>query len=84
MTSSTTRKRVQELADHQLSPKEVVRVVMHEQGGELEAKGLSHLPRNRKQVVNARSKNKGAKDKDPLYSIMLECKLSQGSSCLGC
>ena len=48
-TSSSTRKRVQELAS-QLPPKEVVSVVTQEQGGELTARCIASLPRNRKQV----------------------------------
>ena len=48
------------------------------QGGEIEAKGMSSLPRNRQQIVNYRRVEK-KKDDNVLYSVMLECKLVQGT-----
>ena len=48
------------------------------QGGEVEARGLSSLPRNRQQIsYYRRSENK--RDDNVLYSVMLECKLAQGT-----
>lgn len=46
---------------------------------QLEAKGFGSLPRDRRQVSYARQRSY-CTSHDPLYSIMLECKLAQGSS----
>lgn len=48
-------------------------------GGEIEARGIATLPRDCRQVKYAQQK-KTAKTCDPLYSIMLECKLAQGTT----
>ena len=48
------------------------------QGGEIEAKGMSNLPRNRQQIANYRRTEK-KRDDNVLYSVMLECKLAQGT-----
>ena len=45
-------------------PKQAIDILTKEQGGELEAHGAANLP----------------KDTNPLYSIMLECKLAEGMS----
>ena len=48
------------------------------QGGEIEAKGMSSLSRNRMQIPNYR-RVENKKNNNVLYSVMLECKLSQGT-----
>ena len=49
------------------------------QGGEIQARGMSSLPHNRQQIANyRRSDNK--KDDNILYSVMLECKVAQGTN----
>jgi hypothetical protein len=74
-TSSTTGKHIQELSK-QTKPKEVVEILTKEQGGVTNLQSYGMVPRDRKQVVNARFKGKERRDKDPLYSVMLECKLA--------
>ena len=63
-------------------PKEAVYQATLMQGGEIEAKGMSSLPRNRQQVANYRRVKK-KRDDNVLYSVMchvmLECKLAQGT-----
>lgn len=48
------------------------------EGGEIEAKGMSSLPRNRMQISNYR-RGDNKKNENVLYSVMLECKLAQGT-----
>ena len=52
---------------------------MTRERGEIEARGIGILPRDCRQVSYARQKQ-GTTHCDPLYRIMLECKLAQGSS----
>ena len=59
-------------------PKEAVYQATLMQGGEIEAKGMSGLPRNRQQIANYRRVEK-KRDDSVLYSVMLECKLAQGT-----
>ena len=77
-TSTSTKKRIQQLASSS-TPKAVVSALIRERGGELEAQGIALLPRDCRQVSYARQKQHTGHC-DPLYSIMLECKLAQGSS----
>ena len=58
--------------------KEAVDVLRREQGGELEAYGAASLPGGQRQIKYARQHCQ-VKGTNPLYSIMLECKLAQGS-----
>ena len=60
------------------SPKEVIAIMTNKEGGELYA-SPSDVPRNRQQISNIRRKQK-EKHPDVLYSIMLQCKLAEGSS----
>ena len=76
-TSESAKKIHKELAAKSM-PKEAVYQATCLQGGEIEAKGMSSLPRNRQQIANYRRVEK-KKDDDVLYSVMLECKLAQGS-----
>ena len=59
-------------------PKEAVYQATLMQGGEVEAKGMASLPRNRQQIANYRRVEK-KRDDNVLYSVMLECKLVQGT-----
>ena len=77
-TSTSTRKCIGELATRS-TPKEVITEMTREKGGELEARGFGTLPRDRRQVSYARQRSYST-NHDPLYSIMLKCKLAQGSS----
>ena len=72
-------KRIKSLATTS-TPKRVVHAVTDEKGGELNARGTSFLPRNRQQVANFRRSTSRTKYDDVLYSIMMECKLSQGKN----
>ena len=76
-TATSTKKRIQQLASSS-TPKEVLSQVTREKGGEIESRGIALLPRDCRQVSYARMKP--AKDCDPLYSVMLECKLAQGTA----
>ena len=76
-TSESAKKRYKEIACSH-TPKEAVSQATKTQGGEVEARGLSSLPRNRQQIsYYRRSENK--RDDNVLYSVMLECKLAQGT-----
>ena len=76
-TSESAKKRHKELAATNM-PKEAVYQATIMQGGEIEAKGMSSLPRNRQQIANYRRVEK-KRDDNVLYSVMLECKLAQGT-----
>ena len=76
-TSDTARKRHRELACT-FGPKETVYQATKIEGGEVEARSLSSLPRNRQQISYYR-RNENKRDDNVLYSVMLECKLAQGT-----
>ena len=59
-------------------PKEVIFLATQKEGGEVEARGMSSLPRNRQQISNFR-REQHKKDDNVLYSVMLSCKLAQGT-----
>ena len=77
-TSTSTRKRISELA-RSSTLKAVISDLTKEKGGEIEVRSFASVPRDRRQVSYARQKS-GTSKCDPLYSIMLECKLAQGYS----
>ena len=77
-TSESTKQRIRELAA-QTGPKSVVHKLTKEQGGEIQARGSAFLPRDRQQIANFRRSISKPKDTNVLYSIMLECKLTQGT-----
>lgn len=77
-TAASVKERVQQIASSH-TPKVAVDFLTKEQGGEIGAKSAASLPRNRRQIAYARGQ-KQTKDPNPLYSIMLECKLSQGKA----
>ena len=52
---------------------------MMEQGGEVNVRGAGCVPRDGRQVSYYREKKQN-KDTNPLYSVMLECKLAQGKA----
>ena len=76
-TATSTKKRIQQLASSS-TPKAVVSELTRERG-EFEARGIALLPRDCRQVSYVRQKQT-TNTCDPLYSIMLECKLAQGTS----
>ena len=61
------------------TPKSAVQIAARQQGGELDARGLNKLPRNADQMKNYR-RSGAKKESDVLYSVMLQCKLSEGKS----
>ena len=77
-TSSTTQRKIKEVASTH-KPKKALATLTKEQGGEIMASGASVLPRDRRQISYSRQMT-NAKNVDPLFSIMLECKLAQGSN----
>ena len=78
-TSQKTKNRIRTLAAS-ATPKEVIQKVTTEEGGELGAKGIAFLPRNRQQVANFRHSVQDTRDDNVLYSVMLQCKLAQGKN----
>ena len=76
-TSKSAKEHHKELAATNM-PKEAVHQATLVQGSEIEAKGRSSLPRNRQQIANYRRVEK-KRDDNVLYSVMLECKLAQGT-----
>ena len=77
-TSESTKQRLQEISATQ-KPKEAINVLMMEKGGEVHARGAGCVPRDSRQISYLREK-KHTKDPNPLYSVMLECKLAQGKT----
>ena len=61
------------------TPNTAMHKAVQQQGGELMAIGLNKLPRNSQQIRNYR-RSETKKDTDVLYSVMLQCKLSEGKS----
>ena len=61
------------------TPKAVITDLTTEKGGELEVREFASLPRDCWQISYAHQKSCSSSC-DPLYSIMLECKLVQRSS----
>ena len=61
------------------TPKPSVEAAVKQQGGEMHARGLNKLPRNVQQMKNYR-RSEVKKDGDVLYSVMLQCKMSEGKS----
>ena len=61
------------------TPNTAMHKAVQQQGGELTARGLNKLPRNSQQIRNYR-RSETKKDTDVLYSVMLQCKLSEGKS----
>ena len=76
-TSDSARQKLQTIATTK-TPKAVIQTVTQEAGGELNIKTPSDVPRNRQQISNIRRCTTG-RDKNVLYSVMLECKVAQGS-----
>ena len=74
----TTKRKIGELVASS-TPKAVISKIGRETGGELETRSIASLPRDNRQVSYARHKG-GTKNCDPLYSVMLDCKLAQGTS----
>ena len=77
-TSESAQQRIQEVAMKE-KPKSAVFTLTKEAGGEVEVATPSVLPRNRQQISNIR-RSHNVHDKNVLYSVMLECKLTQGSN----
>ena len=76
-TAHSARKLHREIST-KAKPKEAIFSATEQQGGEVQARGMSSLPRNHQQISNyQRVEHK--KDHNVLYSVMLECKLAQGS-----
>lgn len=59
-------------------PKAALNKLVADEGGEIESKRPTKLPRNRQQLSNLR-RSTNVRDSNVLYTILLECKLAQGS-----
>ena len=77
-TSATTKERLKKVTSEN-PPKQAIDILTKEQGGELEAHEAASLPCDWRQVKYARQ-HQQVKDTNLLYTIMLECKLAQGTS----
>ena len=77
-TSESARERIRNIAASE-KPKSAIFALTKEAGGEVEVASPSMLPRNRQQISNVR-RSHTTHDKNVLYSVMLECKLTQGSN----
>jgi len=77
-TSATTKECLKKVTSEN-PPKQAIDVLTKEQGGELEAHEAPSLPCDWRQVKYARQ-HQQVKDTNLLYTIMLECKLAQGTS----
>ena len=77
-TAQSARKRHREIAAVSM-PTEAIQLATKESGGELEATRLQKLPRNLDQIKNYR-RTGHTKDSNVLYSVMLQCKSSEGSA----
>jgi hypothetical protein len=75
--SETARNLHKELSSKN-KPKETVFLATEKEGGEVGARGMCSLPRNRQQIANIRREHH-KKDTNVLYSVMLSCKLAQGT-----
>ena len=75
-TSDSAWERIRDIAASE-RPKSAIFTLIKEAGGEVEVASTSMLPRNRQQISNIR-RSHCAHDKNVLYSVMLECKLTQG------
>ena len=67
-TSASTLKSTKSSLKSSL-PKEIIQKISREKGGELVAKSIGQLPRNRQQVYNA---NKQLKSQDLIHNLILE------------
>ena len=75
-TSESARERIRNIAASE-KPKSSIFTITKDAGGEIEVAFPSMLPRNRQQISNVR-RSHTSHDKNVLYSVMLECKLTQG------
>ena len=77
-TADSAKQKHKEIASTS-RPTEALYKATQECGGELEATGMQKLPRNLQQMKNYRRTGHG-KDQNILYSVMLQCKLTDGTS----
>ena len=76
-TSESARQLHREIAAKH-RPKEAIFLATQQQGGEIQARGMLSLPRNQQQIANYRRVDHPMYP-NVLYSVMLECKVAQGS-----
>lgn len=74
-TSNSARQKLQSLAATK-TPKAAIQAMTSEAGGELNIDTPSNAPRDRQQISNLR-RSTAKRDKNVLYSVMLECKAVQ-------
>ena len=77
-TPKTSINKMKEVSS-QCTPKVAATKLLAEQGDEIESKRPTSLPRNRQQLSNLRC-GANVHDSNVLYTILLECKLAQGSA----
>ena len=76
-TADSAKQKHKEIASTS-KPTEALFKATQECGGELEAIGMQKLPRNLQQMKNYR-RTGHSKDQNVLYSVMLQCKLTDGT-----
>ena len=77
-TADSAKQKHKEIASTS-RPTEALYKATQECGGELEATGMQKLPRNMQQMKNY-CRTGHSKDQNILYSVMLQCKLTDGTS----
>jgi len=77
-TAESVKRRHKEIA-RASKPTEAFYKATQESGGEIEAAGMQKLPRNLQQMKNYR-RTGHVKDQNILYSVMLQCKLTEGTA----
>ena len=77
-TSDSARKMISDVASSH-TPKRAIQCITQKAGGEINVGKPSDTPCNRQQISNMH-RSATAKDKNVLYSVMLECKLAQGNT----
>lgn len=78
-TSASTRRRISEAASGKQGPSSIFMDITNKSGGAINCESVSDLPRNIKQVKNARTRIK-AKQKEQEFIALLD--LTQNNSCI--
>ena len=75
--ADSTKEQMQDIAARQTRKAAITALTTQHSGELTEVHGVSCVPINRQQISNIR-RNQCPKDKNVLYSVMLECKTAKG------
>ena len=78
-TTHSTQQQIKQLSES-CAPKKVVEKVTTEKGGDIEVRSAAFLPHDKQQVKIFRRGFAKDHDNKVLYSLMMDCKLSQGKN----